>query len=153
MHFTLSLHWYDFLRDNKDVLSDYMWHADEAETSVGLYLYPQYVDMSKAEKGGGEALVDRKWIIAPGMAPRPGTMYHFEGTFARPEAPSCPTASSATRPKRLWKKAKKVVTRTVDYVTELIQDIMTRWPVGVKPPIKLVWYCRLRGLGTRRARC
>jgi hypothetical protein len=24
----------------------------------------------------------------------------------------------------------------VDYVTELIQDIMTRWPVGVKPPIK-----------------
>ena len=26
-HFTLSLHWYDFLRDNKEVLIDYMWHA------------------------------------------------------------------------------------------------------------------------------
>jgi len=31
---------YDFLRDNRDVLEDYMWHADEAETAVGLYLYP-----------------------------------------------------------------------------------------------------------------
>ena len=40
-YFVLSMHWYDFLRDNKDVLDDYMWHADEAETSVALYLYPE----------------------------------------------------------------------------------------------------------------
>ena len=33
-NFVLSLHWYDFLRDNQDVLEDAMWHADEAETSV-----------------------------------------------------------------------------------------------------------------------
>jgi creatinine amidohydrolase/Fe(II)-dependent formamide hydrolase-like protein len=73
-YFTLSLHWYDFLRDNKDVLEDYMWHADEAETSMGLALYPEYIDMSKAEAGGGEPLVSRDFIIAPGMAPTSGSL-------------------------------------------------------------------------------
>jgi creatinine amidohydrolase len=135
-HFTLSLHWYDFLRDNKDVLGDYMWHADEAETSVGLYLYPQYVDMSKAEKGGGEALIDRKFIIAPGQTPRPGMMYHFEGTFARPEYKELPNGVIGDPTKATLEKGEKLVTRTVDYVCELINDIMTRWPVGVKPPVQ-----------------
>ena len=64
-HFTLSLHWYDFLRDDKDVLTDYMWHAEEAETSIGLYLYPQYIDMSKADKGGGSALIDKQASLSP----------------------------------------------------------------------------------------
>jgi creatinine amidohydrolase len=79
--FTISFHWYDFLRDDRDVLDEWMWHADEAETSVALYLFPELVDMSKAGKGGGQPLVDRRSIIAPGMAPRPGTIYHFEGTL------------------------------------------------------------------------
>lgn len=43
-----------------------MWHAEEAETSVGLYLYPQYVDMTKAAKGGGKGLIDSRFVIAPG---------------------------------------------------------------------------------------
>ncbi len=84
-YFTLSLHWYDFVRDNQTILEDPMWHADEAETSVALYLYPDLVDMSKATKGGGKGIVDSKWKIAPGMQAKPGQMYHFEGTFALPE--------------------------------------------------------------------
>ncbi len=135
-HFTLSLHWYDFLRDDKTVLEDYMWHADEAETSVGLYLYPQYVDMSKAEKGGGEALIDRKYIIAPGMAPKPGTMYHFEGTFSRPEYLELENGVIGDPTKATREKGEKLVTGLVDHVSGLVEDIQRRWPVGVKPPIK-----------------
>jgi creatinine amidohydrolase/Fe(II)-dependent formamide hydrolase-like protein len=58
--FTISFHWYDFLRNDRDVLDEWMWHADEAETSVALYLFPELVDMSKAGKGGGQPLVDRR---------------------------------------------------------------------------------------------
>ena len=36
-YFTVASTWYDFLGDNKAVLSDYMWHADEAETSANKY--------------------------------------------------------------------------------------------------------------------
>jgi len=134
--FTLSLHWYDFLRDNQDVLENYMWHADEAETSVGLYLYPQYVDMSKAAKGGGEPLVDRQFIIAPGQVPKPGMMYHFEGTFARPEYKELDNGIIGDATKATREKGELLVTRLVDHVVELIEDIKGRWPVGVKPPVK-----------------
>jgi len=135
-HFVLSLHWYDFVRDNQDVMEMPMWHADESETSLALYLYPQYVDMSKAGKGSGEPLIDRKFIIAPGMAPKPGQMYHFEGTFARPEYKELDNgiigdATLATR-----EKGEKIVTRVVDYAAEIIEDIRRRYAVGETPPVK-----------------
>ena len=135
-HFTLSLHWYDFLRDDKHALVDYMWHADEAETSMGLYLYPQYIDMSKAAKGGGTPLVDRRFIIAPGQAPQPGMMYHFEGTFARPEYKELDNGIIGDATKATREKGEKLVTGVVNHVSDLIADIMQRWPVGVKPPVK-----------------
>ena len=135
-YFTLSLHWYDFLRDNKDVLDGYMWHADEAETSVALYLFPQYVDMSKAVKGGGDPLIDRKFIIAPGMQPKPGMMYHFEGTFARPEYKELENGVIGDPTLATREKGELLVTRLVDHVSEIIEDIKARWPVGVKPPVK-----------------
>jgi creatinine amidohydrolase len=135
-YFTLSLHWYDFLRDDKELLQTPMWHADEAETSVALYLFPQFVDMNKAAKGGGEPLVDRKFIIAPGMRPRPGMMYHFEGTFARPEYKELKNgiigdATLATR-----EKGEQIVTRLTNHIADLIEDIRARYPAGVKPPVK-----------------
>ncbi len=135
-YFTLSLHWYDFLRDNKTVLDDYMWHADEAETSMGLYLYPQYIDMSKAEKGGGQGLVDKKFVIAPGQLPRPGMMYHFEGTFARPEYKELENGVIGDPTLATREKGEKLATDTVDYICALIDDIKQRWPLGVKPPVK-----------------
>lgn len=35
-YFCIASTWYDFLRDNKHILEDFMWHADEAESSMGL---------------------------------------------------------------------------------------------------------------------
>jgi len=132
-YFTLSLHWYDFLRDQQDVLETGMWHADEAETSVALYLFPEFVDMSKASKGGGSPLIDSRFIIGPGMIPVPGSMYHFEGTFARPEHLELENgiigdATLATR-----EKGEILVTRLVDHVADLIEDIRSRYAPGVKP--------------------
>ncbi|MBC7243553.1 MAG: creatininase family protein, partial [Anaerolineae bacterium] len=75
-------------------------------------------------------------IIAPGMAPQPGMMYHFEGTFARPEYLELKNGVIGDPTKATREKGEKLVTRTVDYIVELINDIMTRWPVGVKPPVK-----------------
>lgn len=135
-HFTLSLHWYDFLRDNKDVLETPMTHADEAETSVALYLYPQYVDMSKAVDEVGEPLLDRKFSILPGMQPKPGQMYHFEGTFARPEYKELKHGVIGYPTLASLEKGQKVVDRCVDYVCEIIEDIRKRYPVGVQPPVK-----------------
>ena len=63
-------------------------------------------------------------------------MYHFEGTFARPEYKELPNGVIGDPTKATYEKGEKVVTRTVDYVCELVGDIMKRWPLGVKPPVK-----------------
>jgi creatinine amidohydrolase len=136
-YFTLSLHWYDFLRDNKDILEDPMWHADEAETSVALYLYPQFVDMSKAVKEECEGLISSKWKIAPGMEAKPGQMYHFEGTFAQPECCELKNGVVGDPTKATVEKGEKLVTRLVDLVSELIAEIREKYPVGVKPRVSV----------------
>jgi creatinine amidohydrolase len=92
--------------------------------------------MSKAVKGGGQALIDSKFIIAPGQVPRPGMMYHFEGTFARPEYKELENGVIGDPTQATREKGEKMVTRVVDYVSQIIEDIMERYPVGVKPPVK-----------------
>lgn len=131
--FTLGSTWYDFLRDDKNVLEDYMWHADEAETSLALHLYPQWVDMDLAVAGGGTPLLDSKWKMAPGQAATPGTMYHFEGTFALPEKDDLDTGVIGDPTKASAEKGEKLVTAAVNYYSELIQEIRTKYPCGINP--------------------
>ncbi len=68
-------------------------------------------------------MVDRKFIIAPGARPRPGTMYHFEGTFARPEYRELENGIIGDATKATREKGEKIVTRLTDHVAELIEDI------------------------------
>ena len=131
--FTISLHWYDFLRDQKELLETGMWHADEAETSVALYLYPDLVDMSKADKGGGTPLIDRRFIIGPGLPAQPGMMYHCEGTFARPEYKELKNGIIGDATLATVEKGEAMVTRVVDLLAEVIDDIRAKYPPGVKP--------------------
>ena len=136
-YFVLSLSWYDFVRDvHKDVFQTPMWHADETETSVALYLFPQYVDMEKAGKEHSEPLIDRKFIGAPARPLEKAQFYYFEGTFARPEYKELKhgiigDATLATR-----EKGEKIVAHLVERVSEVIEDIKKRYPPGVKPPVR-----------------
>jgi creatinine amidohydrolase len=112
-----------------------MWHGDETETALGLYLYPQYVDMSKAVAGGGEPLVDGRFIMAPGQGSAPGKMRYYEGTFSRPEWKELENGVIGDATKATREKGEKLVTGLVDHVTELIDDIKQRYPIGTKPPV------------------
>lgn len=131
--FTISSTWYDFLRDNKDVLKDYMWHADEAETSVGLYLYPQWIKMDLAEAGGGTPLLDSSWKIAPGQAAEPGMLYHFEGTFALPEKDDLENGVIGDPTQATREKGEQCVERVVGYYSKLVNEITTKYPCGINP--------------------
>lgn len=134
-YFVLTLHWYDFLRDNQKALETPMTHADEAETSVALHLYPQYVDMSKAVDDGGSPLIDGKFSIKPGMAAEPGMMYHFEGTFARPEYLELESGVIGYPSKANAEKGKILVDTCAGLITDLIDDIKSRYAVGEKPAV------------------
>lgn len=132
-YYTLSSTWYDFLRDNKDVLEDYMWHADEAESSLGLYLYPEWMDMSLAEAGGGEGTLSEQWKIAPGQVPGPGMLYHFEGTFALPEKDDLDNGVIGDPTKATREKGEKLVEGVIEHYSRLVEEIKSRFKTGVNP--------------------
>lgn len=132
-YFTISSTWYDFLRDNKTVLDDYMWHADEAETAVGLYLYPQWINMELAESGGGPGLVDSKWKIAPGEAAKPGMMYHFEGTFALPEKDDLDNGVIGNPEKATVEKGEQLVEGVVTYYSQFVEELKSKYKCGINP--------------------
>ncbi len=131
--FTISSTWYDFLRDNKTELEDFMWHADEAETSVGLYLYPQWINMDLVEDGGGSALLDSKWKIAPGQAAGAGMLYHFEGTFALPEKDDLETGVIGNPTKATREKGEAVIEKVVGFYCELVEEIKAKYACGINP--------------------
>lgn len=132
-YFTLSSTWYDFYRDNKKVLKDYMWHADEAETSLALYLYPQFVNMEYAVPGSGTPLVDAHWKIAPGQEATKGSMYHFEGTFALPEKDDLDTGVIGDPTNATEEKGKEIVEETVELYCRLIEELRGKYPCGINP--------------------
>ncbi len=131
--FTLGSTWYDFLRDNKKTLDTYMWHADEAETSVALSLYPQWVHMDLAVPGKGTPLVNSKWKIAPGQAAEPGMLYHFEGTFGLPEKDDLDTGVIGDPTLASKEKGDEIVDRVSDLYAQLIAEIMEQHPCGINP--------------------
>ncbi len=131
--YTIGSTWYDFLRDNKKTLDTYMWHADEAETSVALSQYPQWVHMELAVPGTVTATIPAKWKIAPGQAAEEGMLYHFEGTFGLPEKDDMPTGVIGDPTLATKEKGDKLVDRVSDLYTDLINDIMKNHPIGKNP--------------------
>jgi creatinine amidohydrolase len=62
-------------------------------------------------------------------------MYHFEGTFVRPEYKELDNGIIGDATKATREKGEKIVTGVVDNVAELIEDIRSRYKVGEKPPV------------------
>jgi len=134
-----------------EVLDTYFLHAGEAETSLGLYLVPHLVDMDKAKDklNMGKGLLEDKWYIWPlvGKFEEPGSVpsheqlkervpMHYTFTGAPPEREVWPPntlhvwgyATKATA-----EKGKKIVNFIVDWLVDLIEEIITKYPPGVNP--------------------
>ena len=131
--FTMGSTWYDFLRDDKKTLDTYMWHADEAETSVALSLYGDRVHMDLAVPGSGTPIIDSKWKIAPGQQAGEGMMYHFEGTFGLPEKDDLATGVIGDPTLATKEKGDELVNRVSDRYAELVKEVMDKYPCGINP--------------------
>jgi len=140
----ISLHWptviHDYLKDKAHggPFETPFQHADEAEGSYSLALFPEFMDMS--------LVVDTKpeGFLPPGHVDKGGEVYHApikghehvglggaevlvypEGVIGRP---------TLADPE----KAKPGLNALLDYMVRLIGDIMTRFPAGDLPPVEKV---------------
>jgi creatinine amidohydrolase len=140
--FYLALEWHRAVREFFETrehggkLEDRFVHADEAETSLGLELFPEMVDMSVAQDTG----------------PMPGHRYLPDGHFDksvedllrpntyRSRAGDLPLELVATPEGVVGKASKGAAGKTVravlaicEYLDLLCDDILNTWPAGTVP--------------------
>jgi creatinine amidohydrolase len=113
-------------------------HADEAETSLGLYLFPDMVDMRYAVNTQGRSyLPDGHFDKSVDPFGRPSNWSQGEGQSpieikATPEGVVGHAADAAAY------KAKKPLAAILRYLTLFIDDVLTAFPPGTVPPTEEV---------------
>ena len=118
-----------------EVLETPFMHADEAETSLGLYLVPELVDMSKARDETHENLIDKKWYAGPGGVIKDKIPW-YAATFTQPEYKHLKYGVVGHATRGTAEKGKRVVDAAVGWLVTLINELKARYPPGVKPPVK-----------------
>lgn len=140
-YFVVSVMFQDLIQDEHfDIMETPFWHADESETSIGLALFPELVDMSKATKGTATTMVDSEWVKwineRPG-APLSKICRWHSLTLCVPEYKDkvfngvVGDATLATA-----EKGRKYIEVVVDRMVKFVNYIKERYPAGVKPPVK-----------------
>jgi creatinine amidohydrolase len=141
----ISLHWetviYEYLR-SKDKGGKYFetrfQHADEAEASYSLALFPEFCDMKLA--------VDNKprGYLKPGHVDGGGEVYHspIKGHehvgLSGIELAIYPEGVIGSPTLAHPDKAKDGLNKLLDYMTDLINEIMEKFPAGKLPPTEEV---------------
>jgi len=123
----------------KEVITEVMEtgfsHAEESETSLGLYLIPELVDTSKIHDERPEPLVDERWYASPGTLIRRHVPW-YAGTFSKPEYKHLKYGVVGFPSKATAEKGKALVDAAVNWLVEFIEELKRRYPIGVKPEVK-----------------
>ncbi|MHB1391518.1 MAG: 3-dehydro-scyllo-inosose hydrolase [Clostridia bacterium] len=113
-------------------------HADEAETSISLALFPEFCDMANAED------TSVKGFLPAGHVDRGGDIYGYPipGHCAIGNVGiECETFPEGVLGKATMADASKAtacIEKTCDYLTKLHGDLLATFPVGVLPDAKLM---------------
>jgi len=136
----VNVNWYhaipDFVKDKEHggPFETAFVHADEVETSFALALFPEFIDMKEAVDTVPKGYLPPKHIDKAGnVYQRPINWYGQVGcgpveVFAYPEG--CVGKATLARAE----KAQAGVSALLDYLVELHNDIMSKFPPGVLPP-------------------
>ncbi len=145
-YFVLSVQFQNMVRDIHDQIFDTpFWHADEAETSIGMYTFGEYIDMSKCvdENGellhqvGGTPLVDRKFVSAPTEYMSSKPMRFDEGTVSTPEWGDLKYGVIGDPSKATYEKGEKYCNIISERLSELVESVKEQYPAGVIPKTSL----------------
>lgn len=113
-------------------------HADEAETSLGLYLFPEMVDMAYAVNTQGKSyLPDGHFDKSVDPFARPSNWSQGEGHFAI-EIKATPEGVVGHAADAAAYKAKRPLAAILRYLTMFIDDILAAFPPGTVPPTEEV---------------
>ncbi|MCX7669099.1 MAG: 3-dehydro-scyllo-inosose hydrolase [Anaerolineae bacterium] len=113
-------------------------HADESETSLGLLLHPEMVDMSYAVDTEGKTyLPDGHFDKSVDPFGRPSRWSEGEGHFAI-EIAATPEGVVGKATHGSAQKAKRPVAAILKYLTLWNDHVLAAFPPGVVPPVEEV---------------
>jgi len=113
-------------------------HADEAETSLGLLLFPEMVHMEYAvDTQGKPYLPDGHFDNSVDSFQRPHRWSEGEGHFAI-EIAATPEGVVGKPTHATAQKAKRPLVAILRYLTLLCDDILAAFPPGKVPPVEEV---------------
>ena len=140
--FYLALEWHRAVREFFETrehggkLEDRFVHADEAETSLGLELFPEMVDMSVAQDTGPMAsytyLPDGHFDKSVEDLLRPNTYRSRAGDLPL-ELVATPEGVVGKASKGAAGKTVRAVLAICEYLDLLCNDILKTWPAGAVP--------------------
>lgn len=128
-----------FPTDKENSLETHFIHADEAETAVGLLMFPEgMVDMSLAEEAEGEALLPGgHFDTAVDAHRRPHKWSEGEGQMGI-EMASTPEGIVGRPGLATAAKAKRPIAAILSYLTLTVNQILETFPAGTVPPVEKV---------------
>lgn len=113
-------------------------HADESETSLGLYLFPDMIDMKHAVDTEGKAyLPEGHFDKSVDPFGRPSRWSEGEGHFAI-EIAATPEGVVGKATHGDAKKAMRPLAAILRYLTLVNDEIMKAFPAGTVPPVEEV---------------
>ena len=136
-YFVASVMFQNLTKDVQfDIMETGFAHADESETSIGLYTHPQFVDMSKAGKGEGTILISSEYYQGVSEAALSKPCRFDELTKTAPEQKLVGTSASGIfgdATLATEEKGRKYVEVIVDRMVEFVNHIKEKYPAGVRP--------------------
>ena len=119
-------------------------HADEVETSVSLALYPQLVDMSKAEADYSLTPYIDKGFVRPAVHGELLNAFPIESIKFVPQENVMKTGAPGDPRLATAEKGKAIVETAVDLVSRLVEYLKEHYKPGefprVKPDLKASMY-------------
>ena len=122
--------------DRPNNLETHFIHADEAETSVGLLMFKDMIDMSVVKDSWGEAFLPDGWIDKScDTLRRSATWAQSQGHNAI-ELKSTPGGVVGTPSISTAEKAKRPIAAILKYLTLLCEEILETYPAGTVPSVE-----------------
>ena len=125
-----------FVTDKKNSMETDFIHADEAETSVGLLMFKDMIDMSVVQDAWGRPLLPDGHVdksVDPFR--RPSKWQEAEG-HAAIERAATPEGIVGAPSKATADKAKRPIAAILKYLTLLHDEILDTYPAGTVPKVE-----------------
>ena len=132
-YFVVSIMFQNMVRDvHKDIFETPFWHADEAESSIGLYTFPDYMDMSLAVDESATPVMDRDFVSGPSEYSVAKPMRFDEGTVSAPELGDLKEGVIGKPSLATKEKGEKYCNIIVDRMVKVVESIKEKYPAGTE---------------------